>query len=276
MHNEEVKFTLEEKDEIQKIILDSLFYRELDNRIIELEKKKGKINRPLDPISKYVIREVISNEIMDVVWNDYFYYYTAFEAIDGFDTTLGGTGGATIDPDGLYLDTGATSGGSSTIQKSPNPNLSAVIEIFNSLSINKVQKFRTSFGLNSTTSQTVYMLRGASIGSGYPYYGFKVINSSLCSVSRDNGTDGETTAFLATLVNSTAYLVEAHYFPQQRIDFYLRDNGTNELQFKGSLTSGLPKSTNQNDNSMFEYFISSQANGNKAVGISYFEYIQDK
>ena len=51
----------------------------------ELRKRSPVLDRNLDVFSKQVIKDTIKDSIIDIVWNDYFYYSTYFESLDGWN-----------------------------------------------------------------------------------------------------------------------------------------------------------------------------------------------
>lgn len=75
---EELSSRLDERDKQDE---------ERDEKIETLEQKPVILDRNLDTQSKIIIEQTISDRILDIVWDDYFYYFSTFEGADGWDVT---------------------------------------------------------------------------------------------------------------------------------------------------------------------------------------------
>lgn len=256
---------------------EQLQFDSLKQRIAALENKQVSLPYPLSYNDQEILRkwlkQDLSSVLFETMWNDYFYFSTIFESGDGYDSS--GTGTATVNPDGLALNSGSSNNDSVTFNKTPSP-AGVGIETLNILSFKQPQRFRANFAIDSTSNVTAYITRGVNFGPTYPYYGFKIVNSTLKAVSRDNNTAGETTVDIGTISTNTVYVVEARLLPGEKVVYYLLNNSTNQLEEKAVINTNIPLLSNTNNRAFFEYFISTQDANNKLLTSSFFEYIQKR
>jgi len=248
----------------------------LKKEIADLKEKIGQLVFPLNVNSKQILSkttdEFIGDKVLNANWDDYFYYMTMFDSIDGFSSS----GQVTIDSGGLILSTTSTINNSANLYKLPNPTAIVSIPTNTLLSWKQPQRIRGNIAMASVSNVTAYITRGVNYGPSYPYFGFKIINNTLYGVSRDNNTDGEAAIALMTISTNTVYIVEARYLPGEKILFYVVNNATKELEQKGILTTKLPSISNSNVGGFYEYFISTQNAAVKQMTASFFEYIQKR
>ena len=241
----------------------------------------GSLKYPPDPESQKSIEfsfdRFAVSKIMDLIWRKLFYYFTFFESADGYlvDSGTGG-GSAGVSDTGLSITTGATSGNDEFVAK--RPSVAVGSGTGNSiLSWARNQRFRTDFAVDSVTSITAYLVRGATQNrTTDPYFGFKVVNNALQGVCRDNSTEGEVTIALATITAATKYAVEARFLPGDKIVFSILNATTGLYEEKGVLSTKLPRSTTTINDTLMEYYLKTTAAGAKNLTISFFEYQQER
>lgn len=217
--------------------MDDAKIRDLERRISILERTPT--NRYLDNQSKDITSQVISDRILDIVWNDYFYYYTGFESEDAWDVVS-------------EASPAVTSGGLTLQTTNTNNNQSYGLRSLGALGSKQItfdqeSRFKTSlmFGVDSPSTNVDYSL---SIGSGIntsvaSHYGFRVESGSLKGISADGTTESEITLMSISGGDGMQvfpYLLEARYFPGKRIDFYVSDSGSDVLKLRGVKTTNLP------------------------------------
>ena len=237
---------------------------DLAGRVNILESKPGFLDRNLDNLSKEIIEDVVSDRIIDIVWNDYFYYSTFFEGSAGYRIDFSGSGSTVIAATHIAVKTGTTNASTAYFQKRPaNQKV---------LKWDKESRFRLQFDVSEVTNQEVRMSVGdSSDGVTDSHYGFFVDNAILKGTSSFNTTTETVT--LLTITASTTYNLEAQYFPGNRVDFYVNDD------FKGSVSDGnkLPsKEATAVYTDFFTFFIKNTAAEAKIAECSWFEYIQQR
>ncbi len=216
-------------------------------------------------VSRVLDEGLLSDKILDGIWNNIFYYRTVFEdvAID-IKTCTPGSGldcpSTGVDPDGLILVTeAATTGNFADVDKTPLAE--------SGLNWSKRARLRIGFRVPSIAAQTVYMIRGSQNISS-PYYGFKITNATLMGVTYDKTT--EKTVTLQTIVASTSYLVEARYSPSDKVVFLV--DGVE----KGVITSNLINPQDSVKRAFYNFRITTNENVGKTLIIAFLEYIQLK
>jgi hypothetical protein len=132
----------------------------------------------------------------------------------------------------------------------------------------------------ATPNFTAYYVRGATPYSNYnhPYYGFKIVDGVLYGCTRNSGAT-ESTVQLQTLSNKTAYVVEARYFPSDKVIFSVMNNSTLKMEEKGVITTNLPLPTNTNTETWYGFEISTDTTPPKVAHTvqlngSFLEYLQ--
>lgn len=194
-------------------------FASLTREVKELKSKadpfdKSQLKFPLDNQTQKIIKDYISSEILDVAWNDYFYYHTFFESLDGWNpgaTTLSkfGTDGNLA----VIIDIASGAGVSSeSIDKTP-----AISDL---LSYDKRQRTRTYVAYFDDANQNSYIGIGQAFTGNTKGYGFEQANAALKAVSAD-GTATTTKTLNVTLDTSKFYKLETVLYPGERIDFFL-------------------------------------------------------
>jgi hypothetical protein len=224
---------------------------------------------------------LLPEKIFNSIWDDFFYYFTNFDSMEGStgDNTFENTGSVAITLDGWEVATAADVTAASFMQKAQIPTLGGGgVGLNKNLSWGQRQRFRANFSFADTTDAnspkfTAYLVRGATPQSSFnhPYFGFKIVNTSLYGVT--NG-GSESTILLATLSNATAYIVEARYFPGEKIVFLVMNNTTRQMEEKGVLATNLPGVTNANTETFYGMEITRTDNHTVQLLGSFFEYIQ--
>lgn len=224
--------------------------------------------------------KVLGEKVMDEVWNN-FYLYESFSSMEGStgDNTFENAGSVALTLNGWEIATEADVTAASFLQKAQIPTLGgSSVGLNKNLSWGQRQRFRGNFSFADTTDAndpkfTAYYVRGATPQSSYahPYFGFKIINTSLYGVV--NG-GSESTVLLQTVANATAYIVEARYFPGDKIIFYVMNNTTRRMEEKGTLNTNLPSPINTNTETFYGFEITRTDNHTVQLLGSFFEYLQ--
>ena len=204
----------------------------LKQRVVNLEQPKlddafigNQLKFPLDTVSEKIVEDIIRKRIIDIAWNDYFYYPETFNSLDSLSESIVGTSGsrftATAQP--VYeLFTGA----------STNDGVLTGKHVFQQtlLTFDKKQRFRTHFSVDSVTAVT------ANITIGPDGYGFRVTDNSLIGFVTDDGSS-ETTITLQTIALDTTYFIEAVFSPKDGVRFIV--NGIERGFIQGGLPTGV-------------------------------------
>lgn len=259
----------------------------LEIRVSSLEGKEAiSVNSPTE--IKDGLRYVMGDSIADIVWDDFYYFSTLFESVDGWslsDSSVGGVSGAF--GGGVQLRTGNSSGSESFIVKYP--------QYQNFLTFNKESRFRTAFYVNengNTLSRhsenvTLYIGHGNGYATSYSgldptisQYGFYVSDSVLYGVTGD-GKSLTQTVLLPTFNYLDVYAVEARHFPGERVDFYVSDpvtqsdNYTNAIPiYRTSISKTLP--TRSDTAPLTRFHVRTQENNYKEVLFTAYEMLQKK
>lgn len=218
---------------------------------------EGQLKYPLDEQSKNIIKqavgEIIEEDIHSLIWKKTFHWITFFESLDGFATT----GTVVADKDKVLFTTGAVSGNSANMVKTPAWQ--------GIITFSQKSYWRTNIAVDTITAVTEYLVVG-SLSSG-SYYGFKTVNDSLKGVSYD-GTTEKTVDLMTVAVAS--YNLEARYTPSNKIVFYV--NGDE----RGTIMVNLPSPVATPNVNLFEFKITTNATGAKTMQVSFFEYLQSR
>lgn len=217
--------------------------------------QSNNLNRYLDNSSKDIIENIISDRILDVVWNDYFYISYLFGDILRLSTA--GTGTSAITSDGLLvtLSTTATDTASATL----------TFDTTRILSLAKESRFRVITKVSDVSDVTVTF---------YGTYG----TTDGVAILIDAGTikgqttgSGTTTLNISTVADNTYVTLEYRYYPGNRVDFYVND------KLEGTITTNLPRITN----TAFDLFqVAADKTGITGASVlittPFFEYLQRK
>jgi hypothetical protein len=248
----------------------------------------GQLQYPLDPQDQSILRDFLSKNIDDVifnsVWDSFFHYSTIFEGYadgtdigqGGLDTFISAGAVAGINPDGIILSTGNTNNNLAQIYKYPEPTLGAST-VMPFLSWKNESRFRTNIAVSSVANQTGYIVAGLDpTANSLPFYGFKIVNGNLYGVSRKDASV-ETTTLLQAISVDTSYLVEARHNPLiHKVEFFIEVSG--KMVLKGSINTlgSIPDVGSTNHNGLFFYSMQTNTTADKQLVSSYFEYIQKR
>lgn len=218
------------------------------------------VNRISPTLELKVVEDAVSDTILDIVWNKYFYYYTFFESLDGFSTT----GTVTIGSAGVQLVTGGSAGDKAAFKKVPlNQNI---------LDFNKEQRFRCNFETTSVTAVRSFAVVGNRFSANQSYYGIGIFDGVVSGMVSDGTTLGFANLNLTVAANEN-HDYEARLYPGSRVDFYV------DGVVRGSIayTSILPQNTNTTYNTNFyEIGLETTEAVAKTMHVSEFEYIQQR
>lgn len=232
------------------------------------------------------LNEILPQKMYDVTWNDYWHYFEPFASaanvIDGAHgtaMTYENTGQASVTLDGWEVAVEASITAASFMQKVQIPTLGGSgVGINRNLSWSQQQRFRANFSYSGSAASpqfTAYLVRGATPQSSYnhPNFGFKIVNGSLRGIAR-NSSAAEGSVILATLSKNTAYVVEARYFPGDKVIYFLQNNSTLKMEEAGVLRTNLPTPSNANVSTFFGMEITRANNETVQFLGSFFEYQQ--
>ena len=264
-----------------------------ENRIISLENKLAKmeedvnlvkreiaqrnvpqVSYPLDERTAKVIGSGLDrgldffNLVYGNIWEDMFLWSTFFESIDGYGQIISSGGSISNTSDQLVLSTGATANNEVRIYK--QPLWQGVLTFY------KKNAFRTSIVLNSVSNLESWLTVGPSNNSSFSFYGFKIVNNTLKGVSCD-GSGMIQEVNLITISSSTIYNLDARYYPNEKIVFYVK--GPNDaIGFRpaGVITSHLPKATQVPFNMIIDVRIKTTDSTNKSLSMSFWEFMQSR
>lgn len=194
------------------------------------------VNRLLDNSSRQVIQDAISDNVLDIVWNDYFYYQTYFESLDGWNLIDTSAGSSIVSRLGVHLATGASTNDISSIDKEP------VYQ--NVLSFDEESRFASSIFVTGVTNIEAFVGIGfVNNGATGAHYGFFLSGSTLKGTCADGST--QSTVDLLTISSNhpttidPIYYVEARFYPGYKIEFFVSKDGGDLIQY-GSLSSNIP------------------------------------
>lgn len=228
----------------------------LQTEIENIKANQGKINYPIDPVSKFVLEQTtddfLPSKIFDLFWKKLFFFQTFFESTSGFTTT----GTITLTGTDVKIETAATLNATASIVKQPSWQ--------GFLNFNQRSAFRAALILNQVAAQEIYIVTG-NVGATDKRYGFKVVNNTLKGVSHDGTT--EKTIDLQTVSASTVYNLEARFLPNQQVQF-LVDN-----KEMGVITENLPYTDGPRSQLMTAQVKTTEAVA-KSIQLSFFQYLQ--
>jgi hypothetical protein len=263
-------------------------------RISELERKidlvvtdNFRLTAPEANRNEDESNERLGSQLTEVVWNNYTSYTSFFESLDSTEDS-----GASVASNRLFL----TASGTSTVSSS---RLRRIYQ--NLFSFDRESRFRTAFDVGgaSLTTGTPMTDVEAYIGTGSKpdgavgtsifdvgldfndHYGFYIQNSNLYGITSD-GTDYSTTLLRGNVNVYDLYFVEAVFFPNDRVDFYVSEPtsaiSNTQIKFpsyKASLSTTLPSGARS---PIYEFAVknSSGGSGDKDLDVGFVEILQKK
>jgi len=248
--------------------------KNLEDKVAQLQRNPGAssgIGRTIGTLEKRVIEDTVSDTILELAWNKYFYLMSDFAA-DGWSVTSAAS--PSVTGSGLTLETTTTTDNRSLAYRK--------IKFQQVMSFNEESRFRTLFYLDidSDAADIDYSL---SIGSGIPTplsnrYGFRLHNNSFLGVCSNGTTESTVNLFNTDTaqgggLETFIYLVEARYYPGSRVDFYTSEAGSTEVQFRASLTTNLPSGY---DETGIHFDLYTRTTTAKRAFVDFAEYIQKR
>jgi hypothetical protein len=230
--------------------------QELQRQVAELSNSvnsTSQLDQNLDVKSKDIIRQIVSNSLFDILWDTTYQYFTEFESLDGFNTTTGvGLLGG-----GAYIVTSGSGTNFQLINKYTSPSF-----VFDST---KRSNFRAVISVDQITAQNGKIQTGSSADEGY---GFTFVNAAL-SIATIHGGITYSTPTSFVLNGTDVFLLEARYYPSQKVDFFV------DKVLVGTLTSNLP-SISAFSGSIWSAGITESEASSKILHICSVEYLQSR
>lgn len=189
-----------------------------ENLDILNDHKETPLRNNLDSDSKKVIQNTVEERLIDILFDNMYYYNTWFDGVTGFETN----GDSYTAAGQLILSTAGTGVDAAYVSK-VNP---VVVE---SLDFTKQSRFRVSIQPRATTNQNIKAVVG---DYNTEAYGFQIEDNTLQGYTNDGSSS--TTRTLLTVSANTNYRMEARFFPGERVDFIV--NGVTY----GSIAATLP------------------------------------
>lgn len=238
-----------------------------DDKVIELKNTPIRLDRYLDNDSKKIIEDIIDDELFEMQWRASVHYLSFFESLDALTQTV--TGASTIaysgGKDAVILTTGAVATNYAQITKTASRQ--------GLITFSQDSRFRTAFdtsiGGGSLSNATIYMVIGDTTGE---YYGFKITGGSLYGVTKRTGV-AEATATLQAYTEASAILnIEARYYANARVDFFVNSVQVGSISNSSSLV--LPTVSTTTNSALLDFKITTSDAFTKSLYVSFFEYFQ--
>ena len=260
MNNQELQQRIDELtarlDEQSRLI------QEQQQKITEIENKPAKLDRYLDVQSKDVIEESVNERILDIVWNDYFYYSTFIESIDRYYQYMNAGGNIIVNSNGLNLENDT----SSTAIANVSLDILDIVSDADILKFSKETRFRTKLKIDNVSSVDLYI---SGPGSTNDVVAFNITSGTIKGETTSNALT--TSINLGTLANDTYVSLEYRYYPGNRADFYV--NGV----LKGTSTSNLPRQSIGTSNVFYaDLSKTATTSTSRTAYIMFFDVIQKK
>jgi len=176
--------------------------------------------------------KIEGKDIFHKLIEDYIYFHTFFDSLDGFSISTSGSAGVTAYAGGyVYIYTGSTQ--NSFVRLSKAPWFPAV-----SYTWDKKRVFVTKVQLvsDSEVSGDWFLIIMGYHTSNYPKVGFKGegngTNMTLYGITGDGS--GESTVSLRTISSGQTLKLMAVLYPGEKAEFYVNDS------LEGTLTSHIP------------------------------------
>ncbi len=185
------------------------------------------LSYPLDTQSQKILKDEVSNSILDVLWSEIFYYSTIFESADGF-TEFPSVGGVSV-------------GGPLTLVT--DGTLNDTIEIYKESPVDvthdKEQRFRVTLAVDEASTEAYIVLGDNGLLNSITtdnYYGFKIINGAISGIT-DNNTDSDSVSLGVSVADlEDVVTLEAWLDPENRVVKFFVDGIE-----KGQTSTGVPK-----------------------------------
>ena len=249
----------EEKDKAPSSILDGtqqvngMLTSEIEEQQADM-KKRHSLNKfsPIEEIDDFV--ELSGDYLADTLWNKVFYH-----------SSFSGPAAETTSASELF--SGSTRESDTSGKKYLSPE--------------RVSKFRCHFYFNTTDSfdSTTYIGSFGTFTSdtgltsinqtGVEYIALKVDDSNLSLVSKNANGNGSN-LIPQTITNDDTHVLEMHFFPRERVDFYL------DLEYVGSISEFLPTELDVVTYMPLMLSIQRQSAINRKVTIESWEFIQSR
>lgn len=235
--------------------------KKLESRIADVEfalsQPRGQLKYPPDvetqKTAEFASDKFLSDQLFNKIWDDYLYWHTWYESIDGYGTA--GTGSATISTDGIAV-------------AATNPNtfsISKVPQFQSVLTWQKEQRFRTNIRANSVSDIVASTVIGTAGSSDH--YGFRINDTALNGIC---GNTAQSVVFLMRIAADTTYTLEARLLPNEKVVFYV------DGVARGSLSENLPYAGITGTHSPFVELSITAVAGSKTFYSTYFEFIQKR
>ena len=262
-------FKMNQEELQQKIDELSRVVKTQGEKLMVLENKPVQLDRLLDNNSKNIIGDITEERLFNSQWRSSIHYLSFFESLDGMTSTVTGTSTVAYGSgkDVVILLTGATSGNLAQLTKTASRQ--------GLVTFSQDSKFRTAFdtakGGGSFNNTTVYMVVGDTTGE---YYGFKITAGNLYGVTKRTSVS-ESTVVLQTYDETSAILnVEARYFANSRVDFFVNSIQVNSIS--NSPTLVLPTVSTSVNSAFVDFKITTNAAFTKTLNVSFWEYFQKR
>jgi len=235
----------------------------------EKEKERIQLKYPLDEntIKAIVLGLEGRLDILDLIstnlWRRMFIWATFFESLDGFFKDPAAN--VTLTHNDIRIITGDVAGNITRVMK--QPAWQGVITFY------KRNSFRTTFTLTSVSNVEVWLTVGNSEITS-PHYGFKVVNNVLKGFTGDSSS--ETYVDLQTITTGQVYNVEARYYPNEKVLFFVNPIGKLYTQPTGIITTTLPPAKAEVNNTLMDIRIKTNDAVNKTIQLSFWQYIQSR
>lgn len=239
--------------------------QEINNKFNRLEEKiedQGKLieNLKNNPISRFIdeqsrarLKEIISEQVIDIVWDEYYYFSSTFDSIDRYSVT-GTAASETINSNGLYIETNGTGSNEGTVYLPVSSNL---------LSVEREARCRI---INKVSSETDVNWSGLTLvdSAGTSYVGFEMNSGSILGVTSKAGS--KTSVTIGSYSANTNVKLELHFSPE-RVTFFVDD------EEQGVSTSNIPIADPER---ILEIGIGETSSSARSCTTSSFDFIQSK
>jgi len=217
------------------------------------------LSYPLDTQSQKIIKDLVSEQIIDILWKEIFYFSTIFESADGLDE-FPAVGGVTV-------------GGALTFVT--DGTLNDTIEAYKTkpldISQNKDQRFRVTVAVDEANTEAYIvfgdnaLLNSVTVNS---YFGFKIINGTVSGITNNDSTSD--TVSLNTTVDDLEDVVtlEAWLDAEKDIVTFYVDG-----EEKGRTGTGVPSGSYDNLD-FFSFYLKATTAAVKTLFVYQLEFIQ--